>query len=612
MIRDRTADVRVDRLNLIEQRNSMAAQVAADGARLAALRDLGILDTEPEEAFDRFTRLASDLLRVPVSLVSLVAGDRQFFKSQHGLPQPWAEARQTPLSHSFCQHAVATKRPVVIEDARLSGLVKDNLAIRDLDVIAYAGMPLILDDGYAVGALCAIDSQPRQWNEHELRILEDLAAAVKTQLELRSVLVSQSLHDRLTGLPNRALMIAHCEQHFITNPDREMLIVMTAGIDGFSQINEAYGAEQADSILQEVGKRLVGLLRKDDVLGRWQGDVFAILCPSVVDEQEALHVAQRIRDGLAGEPLIVGEDFLSVSATLGIASGRAAADAGALIGQAAEAMRQAKGRHARVMVARDNDSSLSAARLRLRGALHGAVDRDEIRVAYQAIVDLGTGQPVGYEALARWTNPVLGTVSPGDFIPIAEASGYVVQIGEHILRTACHQLAQWRQELHPTLRMTVNLSPLQLSLPNICELVKEILDQNALPGDALGLEITEGVLLSPGPLERHNLQRLRELGLRIALDDFGTGYSALAVLKQFPIDVIKIDRSFTASIDTDDSDAALIKAILNIGEALELPVIAEGIETPPQLDRLLQMGFRYGQGFLFARPLPAAEIHPRV
>jgi diguanylate cyclase len=587
----------------------MTNETIADGARLAALRDLGILDTEPEEDFDRFTRLATELLGVPVSLVSLIAGDRQFFKSQQGLPELWADARQTPLSHSFCQHAVKSRKPLVVEDARESPLLSDNLAVRDLDVIAYAGMPLILDDGHAVGVLCAIDSKPRHWSERDLRILEDLTAAVKTLLDLRSVLARQSLHDRLTGLPNRTLTMAHCEQLLTANRDRQMLVVMTAGIDGFSLINEAYGVDEADCVLKAISQRLTGLLRKDDVLGRLQGDVFTILCQSVLDERDALELAQRIRDGVSAEPLTVGGDSLSASVTVGIASGGSGTDAGDLIARAAEAMRQAKSRHARVMVAEDGYASLVAARLRLRGALHGAVARGELSVAFQAIVDLNTGQPKAFEALARWTHPVLGTIGPGDFIPIAEASGYVIEIGEHVLRTACHQLTDWRRNFDETLQMTVNLSPLQLAQPNIADLVQEILDEHRLPGDALTLEITEGVLLSPGALEQRNFMRLRDLGIQIALDDFGTGYSALGFLKHFPVDVIKTDRSFIESVESDRRDAALMQAILTMGEGMGIPVIAEGIETPIQRELLKKMGCRYGQGYLFAHPLPAAEIH---
>jgi EAL domain-containing protein (putative c-di-GMP-specific phosphodiesterase class I) len=185
----------------------------------------------------------------------------------------------------------------------------------------------------------------------------------------------------------------------------------------------------------------------------------------------------------------------------------------------------------------------------------------------------------------------------------------VIEIGEHVLRTACHQLTDWRRNFDETLQMTVNLSPLQLAQPNIADLVQEILDEHRLPGDALTLEITEGVLLSPGALEQRNFMRLRDLGIRIALDDFGTGYSALGFLKRFPVDVIKTDRSFIESVESDHRDAALMQAILTMGEGMGIPVIAEGIETPTQRELLQKMGCRYGQGYLFARPLPAAEIH---
>ncbi len=228
-------------------------EMIRDGARLAALRDLSLLDATEQESFDRLTRLATAALGVPVSLVSLVDADRQFFLSQQGLGDQWAQARQTPLSHSFCQHAVATRQPLVISDAREDPRVDGNLAIRDLGVIAYAGIPLILDDGHAVGAFCAIDSQPRDWTEAELAVLKDLAATVTELLDLRATVAREGLYDRLTGLPNRSLLVAHAEQHLQRRGGSGRLVVMCVGLDDFTQINQALGTDQADAVLTAAG-----------------------------------------------------------------------------------------------------------------------------------------------------------------------------------------------------------------------------------------------------------------------------------------------------------------------------------------------------------------------
>ena len=589
---------------------SQGLETLQDGARLAALRDLGLLDGAAEESFDRLTRLATATLGVPVSLVSLVEADRQFLLSQQGLEHEWATARQTPLSHSFCQHAVATRKPLVISDAREDPLVADNLAVRDLGVIAYAGMPLILDDGNAIGALCAIDSRPRAWTEFELGVLKDLTATLKDLLDLRAALAREGLYDRLTGLPNRSLLVAHAEQYLQRRDRRGRLVVMCAGLDDFTQINQALGTDRADAALKATGERLAESLRPDDVLGRLRGDMFTILVGDVGAEREALGLADRIRHALSATPLQIGDQRLSVSATIGIAVAREHSRAADLVSEAANAMRQAKRHHTRTGVAQDGWGEMAANRLQLREALRGALGRGEISIVFQPIVDLEIGCVRGYETLARWTHPELGTVSPADFIPAAEATAAIIPIGEWILQQACEQLARWRAREAPDLRLTVNLAPLQLEQPNFAEIIASILHTTGIPGDALVLEITEGVLLESAAIQQDNLQRLRQLGIRIALDDFGTGYSALGYLKRFPIDIIKIDRSFICGIEDQRYDTALIQAILAMAKGMELHLIAEGIETPSQRQLLRLLGCRYGQGFLFSKPLPPSQCIP--
>jgi diguanylate cyclase (GGDEF)-like protein len=587
---------------------AMALETIPDGARLAALEDLGILDTEPEEAFDRFTRLAADLLHAPVSLVSLVDRDRQFFKSQAGLPAPWSEARQTPLSHSLCQYAVAAKRPLVISDARKDPRYADNLAVRDLSVVAYAGIPLVLDDGQAVGAFCAIDTSPRNWTEDELRILDDLAGAVIALLELRRTLAQQSLHDRLTGLPNRTLTVAYAEQLASALEDGELL-AMAVGVDGLGAINSAYGNQHGDRVLTLLSRRIARQLEAEDVLGRLEGDIFTILRPRVSSQLEALELSRRIRESVSSEPITVRGEQLRVSVTVGLATAGPGSSGSVAIVRAREAMRLAKQRPDRVLVAEETRTDLSTNRMRVIGALRGATSRNEISVVFQPIVELSSGRTCGYEALARWTHPALGTVSPSEFIPLAEMTGEIVMIREHVLRTACAQLAAWRASSGEDLNITVNLSPVQLAVPNIAEVIRDILVENGLRGSALALEITEGVFMAPGAIEHRNLDLIRALGVQIALDDFGTGYSALSYLKRFPVDVIKADRSFLDGLGADRRDLAVMRAILAIGAGMDIQVVAEGVETHRQRELLRLSGCPYAQGYLFSQPLPAEEIN---
>ena len=392
-----------------------------DGARLAALRDLGILDTDPEEEFDRFTRLATELLGVPVSVMSLVDADRQFFKSQAGLSGEVAEARQTPLSYSFCKYAVETREPFVVSDAREHPLLADNLAVRDYGVIAYAGIPLVLSDGHAIGAMCAIDAKPRRWSERDIGILEDLTAAVKAQLDLRRALVQQSLHDRLTGLPNRALISAHADQLLseAASGPNGIAVAMCAGVDGFRLVNEAFGVAAADRALVAAAQALKGAMREGDVLGRLGGDTFAVLCRDIADERGALVLAQRLSDAVAAARIQVGGEDLSLTVTIGVATGDHEQTGSGLLVRAEDAMRRAKDRHGRVRMAETAYAERAAGRLRMRAALGGAVRRGEVAVHFQPVVELRTGDRVGFESLARWTHPVLGLISPAEFIPLA-------------------------------------------------------------------------------------------------------------------------------------------------------------------------------------------------
>lgn len=595
----------------VDLAHASAASVVLDGARIAALKDLGLLDTEAEEDFDRYTRLATDLLGIPVSLVSLVDADRQFIKSQSGLPEELAGVRALPLSHSLCQYAVASQQPLVISDAREHPLVADSLAIRDLGLIAYAGMPLVLSDGHAVGAFCAIDTAPREWSDQDVRILSDLATAVMAHIELRKLLAERSLHDPLTGLANRALLCAQADQLLdaVDPADVSSVAALCIGLDGFGLVNDAYGALAADGVLQQIGERLAAGTRRQDVLGRVGGDVFAIVGQDMGDERAVIDLAGRLRTVVSETLIDIDGHGVGVTATIGLAMGMPGKSGADLLSGADDAMRRGKSRAGAVLTAVAGTGEVAAAQLRLRGALAGALTRGEMHVVYQPIVALDSGIPISFEALVRWDSPTLGSISPVVFIPVAERTGDIVKIGEWVLRTACAQLAEWRRD-GAALSISVNLAPLQLELPNLIDIVSCALSDHGLPASALTLEITEGVLIDAGALQAQNLQRLRELGVTIALDDFGTGYSALGYLKRFPIDQLKIDRSFVTLLEADRRDAALVQAILGLARGLDLKVVAEGIETAGQHRLLQQFGCELGQGYRFSRPCPAAEFGP--
>ena len=576
-------------------------------ARLAALRELELLDSRRHVEFERIARLVSGLLDAPISLVTLVDIDRQIFIGQQGLEGDVAQARETPLSHSLCQYATSQQRPLVVGDTRQDPLLKDNLAVDELSVAAYAGHPLVLEGGAAVGALCAIDTEPREWSEADLELLREFAAVVAGILELRAALVARGLRDRLTGLPNRELLVSCCENFLARTNGDESVAVLCAGIDHFNMINQAFGADNADHVLEAVANRLQGAAREHDVFGRLRGDVFAIVAPGISEEAEALKIATDIHDTLSGEPLKVNGEPLSVGVTVGIATGRADSHGADVVSEAANAMREAKRRRGRVHIAESGWTESAAAQLRIREALHGALDRGEIGVVFQPIVELEGGLITGFETLARWTHPQLGEVSPEEFIPLAELTSDILPIGRWIIAQAAQLAAEASQASGRPIRASINASPLQIDQEDFPEAVRETFAACGLDGRHVGIEITEGVLLESGATQEANLESIIEAGASVLLDDFGTGYSGFGYLQDFPVDALKIDRSFVSSLSDDQHSTALVQAIVAMARAMEVDVVAEGIETEEQAKFLRLLGCGYGQGYWFGRPLPPDE-----
>jgi diguanylate cyclase (GGDEF)-like protein len=587
---------------------SAAPDPIRDRARLAALRDLDLIDNGPDEAIDRFTRLAGELLQVPVSLVSLLDADHQFVISKQGLASDWAIDRQTPLNHTFCQFAVIERAPMVVDDTRLHPLLSDTAASREGGVIAYAAIPLILADGNAVGTLCAIDENPREWSADELRTLEDLAAAIVSVMDLRAGIAQRGLHDRLTGLPNRDYLVAYTDQLLERRFEDESVAVMCAGLDHFSQINQAIGTDDADGVLKLVAERFAEIQGPDQILGRLRGDVFTLVAPGIRDEDQAREIAEAMRDALIADPVTIGRESLTVSATVGIAVCGSGARGADMMSEAANAMHEAKKHRDGVWISDDGWSARAADQVRMRDALRVALARDEIHAVFQPILELEGNALRGFEALARWDSAELGEISPADFIPLAELTGDIIPIGRWMMEEAAAQIALWRDEVDPKLVVTVNVSPLELQQAGFADDVAAILARHDIPGEALGIEITEGGLMETAAIEQSNLRRLKQMGVYIVLDDFGTGYSALSYLRHFPIDSIKIDRSFVEACGEDRASTSLVQAMLTMSRGMEMEVVAEGIETEEQARLLRLLGCPYGQGYLFARPAAADTL----
>jgi EAL domain-containing protein (putative c-di-GMP-specific phosphodiesterase class I) len=304
----------------------------------------------------------------------------------------------------------------------------------------------------------------------------------------------------------------------------------------------------------------------------------------------------------------IGRESLTVSATVGIALCGPGAHASDMMSEAANAMHEAKRHRDGVWISDDAWSVQAATQVRLRDALRSALVREELHAVFQPIYELEGHVLRGFEALARWDSPELGAISPAEFIPLAELTGDIIPIGQWMLEEAAAQIAVWRDELDPKIGVTVNVSPLQLQQRGFADRVAAILERHGLPGEAIGIEITEGGLMETAAIEQSNLMRLKEMGVYIVLDDFGTGYSALSYLRHFPIDTIKIDRSFVEAFGEDRASTSLVQAMLTMSRGMEMEVVAEGIETEEQAKLLRLLGCPYGQGYLFGRPSRAADM----
>ena len=417
-------------------------------------------------------------------------------------------------------------------------------------------------------------------------------------------------HDSLTDLPNRSLFNERLRHalHQGTRYNRG-IAVMFIDIDRFKVVNDSLGHSAGDRLLQDCAKRLTECLRESDTVARLGGDEFVVMVENFTAPKDAIAVAQKVLTGLAKPFFVDGQEFL-MSASIGISifpgDGE---DAETLLKNADIAMYRAKDQ------GRNNYQFYSAQmnkhtfeRLAMESSLRRAIDRNEFLLHYQPKLDLRTGAIAGVEALVRWQHPEWGMVSPAQFIPLAEETGLIVQIGEWVLKTACEQNKRWRDQGIPPMRVAVNLSARQFTQKTLLSDVARIIAQSGLNPDCLELEITESLVMHNPEGAAETLHKLKDMGISLSIDDFGTGYSSLAYLKRFPIDCVKIDRSFIKDIPTEADDMAITNGIIALGHSLRLKVIAEGVETKEQQDFLRSNGCDEMQGFLFSKPLPAEQV----
>jgi diguanylate cyclase (GGDEF)-like protein len=531
------------------------------------------------------------------------------------------EQLQTELGEGPCLIAYEHGEAVVVPDLRADDRFP-RFSARAIEegLAAVFTFPLRHDD-LQLGALDLYRTSAGPMNAGAMtaaQTLADVASAYLLNAQARSDLRDSSeraresaLHDALTGLPNRTLLVQRLVHAILRCRRSEKLVaILFADLDRFKAVNDTYGHHIGDELLVAVGARLTDLLRPGDTLARLAGDEFVILCEDLESTSQVEPLANRIDTALA-ETFVLNGIEVQISASVGIAfAGRGDDIPEQILQDADTAMYQAKrkggARHGMVDV---GEQRLAHNRATLNRDLRGALERCELRTEYQPIVATADGRITGVEALLRWAHPVRGIVAPDTVVPLAEQSGLIVEIGRWVLTQACLDLQRWhRHDQHHELEICVNISSSQLMAPDFSATVAAVLAETSTDSNLLTLEITESVFIQDSDRALIVLNDLKRLGVKLALDDFGTGYSSLSYLKQFPVNIVKIDRAFIADLGREPTSRLIVSAIVRLAHSLQMTVVAEGIESKSQYDEVLALDCDSYQGYFFARPGSAEAL----
>lgn len=586
----------------------------------AAIRSLYEVTSAPHidhnDKVDAVLAMGCAFFHLPSGIITRVDGDELEILSAQFPDERFKRGARFKLASMYSGRVIAAGETIAIHDGRTPDW-EGHPSHQNWKLEAYIGTPLRVN-GEIYGTISFAGPEPRAtpFSETEVDFIRLIAQWLGLAIEHRNVedeLRHNALHDALTGLPNQRLFYDRVQVAMAqAKRSGEKVAVCFLDLDRFKVINDTLGHRIGDGLLQEVSARIASCLREGDTLARLGGDEFVVLLPDVGDVSAAGKIAQRLLDALEAPISIEGREMF-VTASIGISLyPDAGTDPETLVKHADYAMYRAKevGRATYQLYApTDADSN---ERLALETSLRRAIKNGELLLHYQPQIDISSGKLVGVEALVRWERPDLGLVAPSEFIPIAEETGLIVPIGSWVIEQACRQAALWRHLGFPAFRMAVNVSARQFRHKSFVESVDAVLAAHGLDPSCLEIELTESVTMHASEVELQAFEELKRIGVRLALDDFGTGFASLSNLKRFPVDVVKVDRSFVTDCLNSTDDAAIVKAVVSMGHALRLQVTAEGVETREQLAFLQLLGCDCAQGYFVGAPMPAPELERLV
>lgn len=573
---------------------------------------------------ERLVGLIAKSVTAPAALIALLGDDRRSFYAGQMRRDWFSHDSGALIRCGLMQRTLDAGGTLSVDD--LGGV--DDVVLRsaavELNIGSIASATFSRTDGSMGGLICVLDDASRSWSTEDVATLAEFGNLAGTELQLRQLLSDrevreqrlrhESVHDPLTGLPNRTLFMRRLSDATLRARRGQdgLFAVLFLDVDGFKLVNDSMGHHVGDEMLISIARRLEGCVRGGDIVARLGGDEFAILLERIIDVRDAAMVAERVQEALQA-PLSVGGYEHGTSASIGVALSSGVNEQPEYVLRSADtAMYRAKnsGRGRYEMFDRAMHAE-ALTRLQIETDLRHAFDRDEFFLHYQPIISLPTGQIIGAEALVRWRHSERGIVSPATFVPVAEDTGLVVPLGKWVLREACRQAREWRMSAPlnaQSFTISVNLSVREFAQPDLVRTVASILDETGLPPQALRIEITESAIIGQKHPAIETVVQLRALGVAIHLDDFGTGYSALSYLHRLPLDAVKVDRAFTASIDQEERPLHVVRAIISLAHAIGLEVVAEGVANERQLELLREMGCDLAQGFIFSRPCNAEEL----